>query len=217
MSEDGSRTRVHLVRHAAAAAWSVGHCIGRTDVPLSQAGRERADQLAASFAGLQLDAVYSSPALRARDTARPVAVVAHRGVSVVEGLAEIDFGSFDGRPFDEIAKSEPARYQEWMTDPTRVTFPGGESYADLQTRVTASIREVVQRHRGATVVVVTHAGPIRAVLAGVLEMPDRTLFRLDVAPGTVTVVDWIGDAPIVRGVGTAQMTFKPLATRRPAS
>jgi alpha-ribazole phosphatase len=75
-----------------------------------------------------------------------------------------------------------------------VRFPGGESYADLRDRALAALDELRRRN----LVVVTHGGVIRAALAAWLEIPDHAVFRLDVRYCGVTVVEWIGDEPIVR-------------------
>src|SRR2546428_425256 len=83
---------------------------------------------------LGLAAVYSSPLGRAMATAQPIAAAAGVEPIYVDGLAELDFGAFEGRTFAEIAATDPALYERWMAEPTTVQFPGGESYADLKAR-----------------------------------------------------------------------------------
>jgi alpha-ribazole phosphatase len=200
VSEASLPTRLHLVRHAAQAAWSAGRCYGRTDVPLSAEGLASAARLASAFAGLDVAAVYSSPLRRATGTAAPIAGAVGREVVPVDGLAEIDFGELEGRTFAEIALASPELYERWMSAPATVRFPGGESYADVRRRAVAAVGDMVARHRGATLVAVAHAGPIRAILAAVLEIPDHAVFRLDVALASVSVVDWWGEQPVVRAI-----------------
>jgi broad specificity phosphatase PhoE len=83
-----------------------------------------------------------------------------------------------------------------METPTAVRFPGGESYGDLRVRATRALDAVRAAHESA--VVVTHGGVIRAGLAGWLELPDHAIFRLDQSYCGVTVVEWVGETPIVR-------------------
>ena len=116
---------------------------------------------------------------------------------VDEDLRELDFGDFEGRTFDEIAASEPELYRAWMETPTRVRFPGGESYADLKTRALRSLDRIWS---GGDAVVVTHGGVIRAGLAAWLGIPDEWIFRIDVRYGGVTVVERVAGTPIVRMV-----------------
>ena len=188
-----------------------GRCIGRTDRPLSAAGRESAERLAPTFAGLGLAAVYSSPLDRAVATARPIAAASGLKPICLESLAEIDFGAFEGRTFAEIAASDVEVYERWMVAPTTVRFPGGESYADLKARALSAAREIVGRHRGDSVLAVTHGGPIRAIVADVLEIPDRSLFRMDIAHASVTLIDWWDDRPLLRGLNWR--TSRDLASR----
>jgi len=196
-------TRVLLVRHAEPDAWSRGRCCGRTDVPLSPAGRRQARALGRGLARGGPDAVYASPRTRAVETAAAIGAAAGLPVTVADALAEIDFGELEGLPYDEIASSRPSVYRRWMTAPARVRFPGGEAFADVRARVVPWLDATRRRHEGRCAVVVTHGGPIRAVLGGVLELPDRAVFRLDLGHAGVTLVEWIGDAPVVRYVNVA--------------
>jgi broad specificity phosphatase PhoE len=182
-------------------------------VPLSAAGEASAARLAVAFADLDVTAVYSSPLRRATATAAPIAEAAGRDVVPAGGLAEIDFGQLEGRTFEEIALASPELYERWMTAPATVRFPGGESYADVRERAAAAVAEIVAAHPGAEVVAVAHAGPIRAILAAVLEIPDRAIFRLDVALASVSVVDWLGEHPVVRGVGLGGTVTSDLSRR----
>ena len=177
-----------------------GRCIGRTDRPLSAAGYESAERLAPMFASLGLAALYSSPLDRAVASARPIAAASGLEPICLEGLAEIDFGAFEGRTFAEIAASDLNLYERWMAAPTTVRFPGGESYADLKARALAAARDIVGRHRGGSALAVTHGGPIRAIVAEVLEIPDHSLFRIDVAHASVTLIDWWDGRPLLRGL-----------------
>jgi alpha-ribazole phosphatase len=82
-----------------------------------------------------------------------------------------------------------------MTAPAGVSFPGGESYAELKLRAVAAMTEILARHRGSNVVAISHGGPIRAILASILEMPDHAAFSLAVEHAAVTLVEWNGDKP----------------------
>jgi alpha-ribazole phosphatase len=189
-------SRLVLLRHAEPADESRGRCYGRLDVGLSPVGRAQAEALAAGLAGLDLDAVYSSPRIRAVDTARPLA--AARGVTpaIHEGLREIDFGEFEGRRYEEIEASHPELYRAWMKAPTTVRFPGGESYDDLRLRALQAFEEI--RAQATSALVVTHGGVIRAGLAAWLEMPAHAIFRLGQSHCGITIVEWLEGTPVLR-------------------
>jgi alpha-ribazole phosphatase len=189
-------SRLILVRHTEPQEDARGRCYGTLDIGLSTAGGEHARELAARLARVDYDAVYSSPRLRARETADSIA--AARGLELVidDGLRELDFGALEGRTYDEIAASEPELYQAWMQTPTQVRFPGGESFADLKARAIVALDRIRGAHE--TAVVVTHGGVLRAGVAAWLSMPDEAIFRLDQRYGGVTIVDWVEGAPLVR-------------------
>ena len=189
-------SRLILVRHAEPTEHAHGRCYGSLDVGLAAAGREHAAQLAEELAAVPYDAVYASPRTRARETAGPLAAARGLSVVVADDLREIDFGAFEGRTYEEIELSEPDIFAAWMTTPTAVRFPGGESYGDLRVRASRALDEIRAAHDAA--VVVTHGGVIRAGVASWLELPDHAIFRLDQSYCGVTVVEWVENAPIVR-------------------
>jgi broad specificity phosphatase PhoE len=115
---------------------------------------------------------------------------------VDDDLREIDFGDFEGRRYEEIEAAEPELYRTWMSSPTTVRFPNGESYADVSVRALRAFERIRTAHECA--VVVTHGGVIRAGLAAWLAMPGEAIFRLGQSYGGLTVVDWLENVPLVR-------------------
>jgi broad specificity phosphatase PhoE len=190
-------TRLVLVRHAETNAAMRGHCYGRLDVGLSPEGRRQARELGAALGDARLAAVYSSPLVRALDTA--AAIAAPHGLEPVadDGLREIDFGEVEGLLYEEIEAERPELFRQWTETPGSVRFPGGEALADLRARVLPTVAEIRERHAGEVVALVAHGGVIRVVLAEALDLPDGALFRLGQAPGGLSVVDWVDEAPVV--------------------
>jgi probable phosphoglycerate mutase len=131
-------------------------------------------------------------------TAQPISEAVGRKVAIVDELDEMNFGELEGRTFQEIAISRPLLYERWMTTPTAVHFPGGESFDAMRTRSLAAVSRIRRVHAAASVLAVSHAGPIRAILGDVLQLPDSSMFRLEISPASITVIDWIDDQPIVR-------------------
>jgi broad specificity phosphatase PhoE len=177
-----------------------GRCHGRLEVGLSDEGRRQAGELGATLAEVALAAVYSSPLSRALETARPLA--APHGLEPVadDGLSEIDFGELEGLTYAEIEAERPEVFRAWMETPTSVRFPGGESFADLRARVLPAVGALRERHAGEAAAVVAHGGVVRVVLADVLGLDGDAVFTLDQAYGGLSIVDWVGEVPIVRVV-----------------
>jgi alpha-ribazole phosphatase len=199
-------TRFLLIRHLEPDQSVAGRAYGALDVPLSPAARDLAERLAGGLAGVPLAAVYTSPLRRAMETAVPIASRHGLDPRAHEGLRELDFGELEGERFDDLRTRAPEVFDAWMSDPTGVAFPGGESFSDLRRRALGAAGEIRRSHVGDTVAVVTHGGVARAILADALEMPDRVLFRLDQRYGAVSVVDWLDETPVVRLVNADLIT-----------
>ena len=190
-------TRLLLIRHGAPHEDVRGRCYGSLDLGLSDLGQRQSEALAARLEHARISLVVSSPRARAKETAAALG----RDARVDERLRELDFGELEGRPFEEIEREYPDFYRRWMTEPTRVRFPGGEGFEDVRSRTAAAIAELVEVSAGnGAIAVVTHAGVVRAVLADALGLPSEGIFRLDVGYCRVTVVDWFDGTPVVRMV-----------------
>jgi probable phosphoglycerate mutase len=151
--------RIWLVRHAE-TAWTGARYCGRADPPLTAAGAARAAALGARLRAVIPDAaeVWSSPAVRARETAAAIG----RAVHVDARLHEVDVGELDGRTFDEIAARHPDLARRLSSADPMIDWPGGERWKALEERAAAAWDALVRRGRDA--VVVSHGGTIRAIL-----------------------------------------------------
>ena len=147
-----------------------------------------------------VDAVYASPLERTRETAAPIAKARGLKVHVDRGLLECDFGEWTGRSLKELGK-----LPEWSTVqryPSGFRFPGGESFPEMQTRITGALGALVARHRGGTVVAVSHADPIKAAVADALGTHLDLFQRIVVSPCSITAIDYTAGGPIVRTVNS---------------
>src|SRR3954469_14685468 len=152
-------TTLILVRHAETP--TTGKVLpGRAPgLHLSDRGKAQAEATAERISALaRIDAVYASPLERARETAAPIA--SKRGLKVTpdKGLLELDFGEWTGGELKALAKTP-----EWRVvqqHPSGFTFPSGESFAAMQTRMAATMTRLRDKHRGGVVIGVSHADTI---------------------------------------------------------
>lgn len=174
---------------------------------LSDDGRAQADAVASTIAGLaKVDAVYASPLERTRETAAPIGKARGLRVQVDRGLLECDFGDWTGAPLKDLMK-----LPEWRTVqryPSGFRFPGGESFTEMQARITGAVARLVDRHRGGVVVAVSHADPIKAAVADALGTHLDLFQRIVVSPCSVTAVAYGPGGPAVL---TVNHTTGPLA------
>jgi len=203
LPDPAGATRLVVVRHTEPVESAAGRCYGSLDVELSPVGLAHAARLGEALRGLDLAGVYTSPRVRAADTARAIGAPLGLEPTAIPGLRELDFGELEGRTYDDIRRERPELYRQWMQAPTTVSFPGGEGFEDLRRRSIAAVREIRGAHPGATAAVVTHGGVARAVLADALDMPSESIFTIDQRYGAVNVIDWYGGRPLVRLVNGA--------------
>ncbi|AKK11543.1 bifunctional RNase H/acid phosphatase [Corynebacterium uterequi] len=190
--DDTPPTRLVLVRHGQTAMSAAHQYAGHSDVPLSDLGHEQAHATARRVAsGHAVDAIYTSPLARCRQTADYLAEATGSTVEVAEDLIECDFGEFEGLTFAEAHEQHSHAHARWLADAT-VAPPGGESFAQVFARVSAAVHEIADRHRGQTVVIVSHVNPIKAVIAMALGSGPAVFARLMLALASVSVVDVLG-------------------------
>lgn len=198
----GAPTTLVLVRHGvtehtAAKRFSGG--LGGDNPPLSEEGRAQARAAAQWLAALgdKVDSVLASPVRRTRETAEVVAAALDLPVSEEPGFAEMEFGSWDGLTFLEVAERDQAGLDAWLGS-LEVPPPGGESFRQVEERVLAGLDRVLAEHAGRTVVVVSHVTPIKTLVAHAMGAPLEAVFRMELSPASISVVSFYpepGQAP----------------------
>jgi alpha-ribazole phosphatase len=161
----------YFLRHGETAWNAEGRLCGRTDVPLSATGQRQARLLAQRLKSIPVEALYSSPLGRTRETARLIGEATGREPEVDDRLVELNYGAWEGKTFEEIRRTDPATYCAWQSDPGRTAPPGGESGEQLIRRVTPFLDAIVSRHTHGNVVVVCHKTVCRLVVCHVLGLP----------------------------------------------
>ena len=180
----GGSTRMALARHGE-TVWHADnrYAGGRSDIDLTDLGREQAEDLGRWAVGQSFDAVVVSPVRRAVETASPTAAALDLELEVVDDLREVDFGIAEGRTIDELSSMDADMVQRFRSDPVLHPFPGAEPPEEAAVRAGAALREVARRHAGEDVLVVAHNTLLRLALCSLLDLPVtryRQLFpRLD--------------------------------------
>jgi probable phosphoglycerate mutase len=167
MSSNGHRRIFYLARHGETSWNLAGRWQGQTDIGLNDRGREQAQALAERLRGHGIARVRASDLLRARQTAEIVARVLGTGsVSIDPALRERSYGVFEGLTRDECAARHPVAWASYMADRT-FSPPGAERQEDLVRRMREAMRRAHDEEAGdgAAVLVVSHGGAIRALLA----------------------------------------------------
>jgi probable phosphoglycerate mutase len=194
-------TLVLLVRHGQTPKTGVilpGRAPG---LHLADEGRRQAEAVAQRIGRLpSVAAVYTSPLERARETAAPIASARRLPLRVERDLNECDVGEWTGLLLRRLG-----RKPEWQLvrhHPSGFRFPGGESFTEMQARLTEMLARLVERHPGETIAAVSHADPIKAVVAHALGIHLDLFQRVAVAPCSVTAIAYRPEAPLVLTVNS---------------
>jgi broad specificity phosphatase PhoE len=175
-------TTILLVRHCAFGALG-RYLAGRApNEHLDETGRAHVARITKQFTGVTLDAVFSSPLERARQTAEALAACTAGGVTPADELLELDFGEWTGKRFDEL-HADP-RWARFNTHRTTTRIPGGEHILEVQARAVGFIDRVAAQLPQGRVAMVTHGDVIRATLCHYLGLPLDAMQRFEISPGS---------------------------------
>jgi probable phosphomutase (TIGR03848 family) len=190
-------TTVLLVRHGTTATtgWVLP---GRTPgLHLSERGQAQASELAERLKEMSRKptALFVSPLERAKETAIPIAKVLRLRPLVERGLLECDFGTWTGKKLSTLS-----RRVEWravQNAPSTFRFPEGESFSEMQLRIWATLERLAKRHRNRTIIVVSHADPIKAAVTYALGVPLDLFQRTVISPCSLSAITFTDTTPIV--------------------
>ena len=184
-------TRLFLVRHGATKLTAEDRFSGSVGVDLSDEGRRQAACLADRLAQESIAAVYASPLARTFETAAIVACPHRLHPIERDGLREISHGRWEGLTRQEVETRFPDEYTAWEADPFTFAPEAGESGVAVLARALPVIRELVVRHAGSNVLVVSHKATLRLLLSSLLGFDARGYRdRLDQSPACLNVVDF---------------------------
>jgi probable phosphoglycerate mutase len=180
-------TMLLLVRHGATDA--AGKIItGRLPgYALNNQGRAQAAALAACLSTLKLEAAYSSPLERARDTAAAIALPHGLGVVERDAMTDIDFGQWNAQPIADL--ESVSAFRRFNAHRAFCSIPDGERMSAVQSRMVEALAEIAEAHPGGTVVAVSHGDPIRLAVAFFLGLAVDHVHRLEISTGSITALE----------------------------
>lgn len=205
-----SFTTILLVRHGATATTGAVLPGRAPGLHLSERGIAQAQVVAARIGELTKKpvALYVSPLERARETAAPIAATLKLRPIIERGLLECDFGAWTGKKLNLLARK--AEWKNVQHSPSTFRFPEGESFAEMQQRVWATLERLAARHRGRCIVVVSHADTIKAAVTYAQGVPLDLFQRTVISTCSVSAIGFTGSGPVVLTVNSTS-SLKELA------
>lgn len=181
-----------IVRHGYSAGNKEKRFSGQLDSPLDQIGLIQAQCVSEYiFKAFSPDAIYSSDSSRAYQTIKPLADKLGMTITTCKELREIDVGDWQGILVADIERLYPEKLNAYRTSPGLFRFDGGESYRDMMERGRLSLERIAQQNEGKTVVVATHGGIIRTLLALWNGIPIERISEVPIVPNaSVTIVTY---------------------------
>ena len=190
---DPTVCELYLVRHGTTTMNVENRYRGRRDVPLDAQGYQDAVDAARLLSHVGLTAVYTGPMRRTIATAQIIADEARvPDLRILHGLNNVDYGAWEGMTSEEAARYDPEAFTLYRTDPDRAVCPAGERLRDAQERMLGALSLIGERHRGETVVAVTHAVMIRLAVARLTGIRGEQ-WRIPVGRGSLTLFHATGD------------------------
>ncbi len=165
--------RIYLVRHGETEWNKIRRFQGRSNLPLNKEGRKQVRSLALALKNIPLMAIYTSPLIRALETARLIKVF-HPSTPIFEdnGLIEMDLGEFDGMKVQDWAEQYPDFRKAWNENPASVRMPGGESLKEVQDRAKKTLERITRIHPpDTTILMSSHNFVNLTILCDLLKIP----------------------------------------------
>jgi probable phosphoglycerate mutase len=198
-------TKIILVRHGHVDWIAPERFRGRAELALSDLGRRQAQALANYIAKTwRLDAIYTSPLGRCRDTGAGIAAPFKLQPQVAGGLCDIDYGEWQGLTREQAEERWPHEIDLWFRAPHLAAIPGGEPLAALLSRAAAALGEILQAHPSGTVVLVGHDSVNRVLLLFALDLPLSKYWHLRQDPCSLNELFFENDACVIGSINQTQ-------------
>jgi probable phosphomutase (TIGR03848 family) len=205
-----SFTTVLLVRHGVTATTGIVLPGRAPGLHLSERGVAQAEEAARRIGELPNKpvALYVSPLERARETAAPIATALRLRPKIERGLLECDFGAWTGKKLQLLAKKPEWRAVQHA--PSTFRFPEGESFTEMQLRMWTTLERLARLHRNKTIVVVSHADPIKAAVTYAQGVPLDLFQRTVISTCSISAIGFTSATPVVLTVNNTS-SLKDLA------
>ncbi|NOX38721.1 MAG: histidine phosphatase family protein [Calditrichaeota bacterium] len=180
---------IYFIRHGECQGNREKRFRGRHDFPLNENGIRQAHQLKQALEGISFQTLYTSPLSRCRQTAD---IIANGHIPVVEeeGFINIRLGEWENTPQSVIRERYPELWNIWHTHPEKLRFPGMEPIPEVQHRALAALQAIQSHHSGETIGIVSHKVVLKALIAGLLNIPEPYFWKIHMDTAAYSIVEY---------------------------
>lgn len=184
-----------ILRHGFSKTNKEKRFTGQLDVPLDEIGVLQAKVMSEYIKNnFKVDSIYSSDLSRAYNSVKPLADSLNLEITKCKELREVHLGNWQGKAFEDIKKDFPESYARYIKNPALFRFEGGENYSDTMLRATDVIKKIAKDNEGKTVVIATHGGVIRTLVAAWKGIPIEKSKEINLFGNcSITVVEYSED------------------------
>jgi phosphoserine phosphatase len=193
-------TRFILMRHGQTQWNREERFRGRADLALDETGKRQAEVAALRLKEEHAVAVYCSPVRRALQTAKIVGEKLNLPVQPLEGLIDLDFGSFEGLSGEEATKQHPELYRLWLQRPHEVRFPGGEGLEDVRQRVVPAVEQLAAEHKDQAVILISHKVVCQLLMCVMLGLDNSHFWQVRQDVNAINIFELRDGAPLIISV-----------------
>ena len=181
------KTKIYLIRHGETDYNRLKIYYGIIDIKLNKNGLFQAKRMKKYFESKTIDFIYSSPLKRTIQTTK---AIFGKNFIVSEDLKEMNFGEWEGLNHKQILEKYPEKYKKWLDNPLDNLIPGGEGFPLLSKRVNRFFYDLLQKHLGKTIAVVTHAGVIRTIIFQYYKKNFKSMWDISLPPLSIIYVEF---------------------------
>lgn len=186
-------TTLLLVRHGQTRSNVTGYYMGMSQEDLDNVGYAQVRSLSKRLANLPISLVYTSPLQRARTTASVIAEPHDLEPKALDDLLENNLGDWQGLHADEVKEKWPELWRQSRIDPSSVTMPGGESFAQVNVRAVRAFESIISANPGKLAVAVTHEIIVKLIVAHVLGVSNSIYRRFEIKNASLSIIRLVGD------------------------
>ncbi|WP_099188747.1 histidine phosphatase family protein [Tepidibacter mesophilus] len=177
---------------------------GFIDSKLSDIGKNQAKQTSIRLKNEKIDLIYSSPLKRAMNTAREISRIKNISINVCDEFKEMNFGDFEGLTFQEIESNYKEEYERLKNESFEYSFPNGENMIGFHDRISNKIDDIIKNNDGKTVLIVSHAGVIRACLSHLISKDHTYHWNFKIDNCSMTIVEVVDDFSVIHNLNNTE-------------
>ena len=182
--------KIYLIRQGQ-SDWNIqGRIQGSHDIPLNEAGRRQAEQLAKGMDSRLVTRIFSSTLARAMETAQRIGSRQKVEICPMPQLIEVEFGKWEGMTWEEIMEAYPNEYRMWALNPDEVAPPGGETQEQVIKRCAEALKEIIRITGGREDIAMVSHGATIAYLVSYMMHNDPEVESMIVENASITTVNY---------------------------